>query len=49
MRRTGFSTEQGRSYLSKRFGKTSRFEFTAMEIEGFLKHLRKLPAIAVAE
>lgn len=44
MKRTGFSQEQGRSYLMQHFAKSSRLELTGDEIEQFLQHLKGLPA-----
>jgi hypothetical protein len=44
MKRTGFSQDQGRSYLMQHFAKSSRLELTGDEIEQFLQHLKGLPS-----
>lgn len=46
MIRVGMSPEEGRTWLAGRFGKQSRLELTAREIEAFLGHLEDLPAAA---
>lgn len=48
MQRTGFSPDQGRTYLQEQFGKSSRLELTTGEIDQFLKYLKKLPAKAAS-
>lgn len=48
MKRTGFSQEQGRSYLQDNFHKSSRLELTTDEIEQFLEHLKGLPSAEAA-
>lgn len=44
MKRVGMTPEEGRTWLSNRYGKQSRLELTEREIEGFLGHLKDLPA-----
>lgn len=46
MKRVGMTPEDGRSWLTNRFGKQSRLELTEREIEAFLGHLGDLPAAA---
>jgi hypothetical protein len=48
MKRTGFSQDQGRTYLQQQFNKTSRLELTSDDIDRFLEHLRALPAAEAA-
>lgn len=43
MKRLGWSTEQGRQYLKQQFGKESRQQLSADELERFLNHLKLLP------
>lgn len=48
MKRTGFSQDQGRTYLQDNFHKSSRLELTTDEIEQFLEHLKSLPSAEAA-
>ncbi len=46
MKRVGMTPEEGRSWLTNRFGKQSRLELTEREIEGFLAHLKDMTSAA---
>lgn len=48
MRRLNWSTEQGRAYLEKQFGKSSRQALSQKELQQFLTHLRSLPSAVPA-
>lgn len=48
MKRTGFTQEQGRTYLIQHFGKSSRLELTGDEIEKFINHLAGMTAAPIA-
>lgn len=43
MKRTGYTPDQGRAFLMKNFGKSSRLELSQTEIETFIQHLKDLP------
>ncbi|MCS6815712.1 MAG: hypothetical protein NZ772_19340 [Cyanobacteria bacterium] len=43
MKRLGWSTEQRRQYLKQQFGKESRQQLSADELEHFLNYLKRLP------
>ena len=42
LKRLGWSTEQGRTYLQQTFGKSTRQSLTEQELQKFLNHLRSL-------